>query len=122
MCPINSNTQYSVLSIPYLLEAGAVALHVASMHLQNLLWPAANPSAERLNRGTIHAPLSHSELPQVGSCVAGQGLTVLKEEATQLTAGILCGKKRLLWLNENDNQLINQKETLIDTSIGDRYR
>lgn len=77
--------------LSYLLEAGAVALHVAAMHLQNLLWPATHPSAERLNRGPIHAPLSHSKLSQVGSRVAGQGLAVLKEEATQLAARILCG-------------------------------
>lgn len=77
--------------LSYLLEAGAVALHVAAMHLQNLLWPATHPSAERLNRGPIYAPLSHSKLSQVGSRVAGQSLTVLKEEATQLAAGILCG-------------------------------
>lgn len=95
--PINSQRSY-------LLEAGAVALHVAAMHLQNLLWPAAHPSAERLDRGAVDAPLSHSELSQVGSRVAGQSLAVLKEEAAQLAAGIweveegsFTEKKHLKW-------------------------
>lgn len=74
--------------LSYLLETGAIALHVAAMHLQNLLWPAAHPGAECLNGGPIHAPFSHSKLSQVGSCVAGQSLPVLKEEATELAAGI----------------------------------
>lgn len=82
--------------LSYLLEAGTATLHVAAMHLQNLLRPAANPSAERLNGRPVHAPLSHSKLSQVGSRVAGQSLAVLKEEAAQLAAGILFrgGKKK----------------------------
>lgn len=73
---------------PHLLEGRAAPLHVATVHLQHLLWPAAHPSAKCLDRGSIYTPLSHTKLPQVGSCVAGQSLTVLKVEPTQLTAGI----------------------------------
>ena len=58
------------------------------MHLQHLLRPAAHPGAKRLDGGSIYTPLSHAELPQVGSRVAGQSLAVFKVEATQLTAGI----------------------------------
>lgn len=72
----------------YLLEAGAVALQVTAMHLQDLLRPAAHPSAQRFNGGAVDAPLSHPKLPQVGSRMAGQSLAVLKEEAAQLAAGI----------------------------------
>lgn len=68
--------------LPYLLEGGAVALHVAAVHLQHLLWPAAHPGAKCLNGGSIYTPLCHPELPEVGSRVTGQSLTVLKEEAT----------------------------------------
>lgn len=72
----------------YLLEGGSVPLHVATVHLQHFLRPAADPGAQRLDRGSVHTPLGDTELPQVSACVAGQGLTVLKVEATQLTAGI----------------------------------
>lgn len=75
-------------SSAHLLEGGAVALHVAAVHLQHLLRPAAHPGAERLDGGAVHAPLRHAELPQVGSRVAGQGLAVLEEEAAELATGI----------------------------------
>lgn len=58
------------------------------MHLQHLLRPAAHPGAKRLDGGSIYTPLSHTELPQVGSRVAGQSLTVLEVEAAQLATGI----------------------------------
>lgn len=58
------------------------------MHLQHLLRPAAHPRAKRLDGGSIHTPLRDTKLPQVGSCVAGQSLTVLKVEATELATGI----------------------------------
>lgn len=74
--------------MPHLLEGGAVALHVAAVHLQHLLRPAPHPGAKRLDRGPIYTPLSHPKLPEVGSRVTGQSLTVLKEEAAQLTTGI----------------------------------
>lgn len=92
-----SQENYQLTAAPHLLEGRAVPLHVAAVHLQNLLWPAAHPSAKRLNRGSIYTPLSHAKLPQVGSCVAGQSLTVLKVEPTQLTAGIwkTQGRKKL---------------------------
>lgn len=73
---------------PHLLEGGAAPLHVATVHLQHLLWSAPHPSAKRLDRGSIYTPFGHAKLPQVGSSVAGQGLTVLKVEPTQFTAGI----------------------------------
>lgn len=73
---------------PHLLKGGAASLHVATVHLQHLLRPAAHPGAKRLDRRSIYTPLGHTELPQVGSRVAGQSLTVLKVEAAQLTAGI----------------------------------
>lgn len=76
------------LASPHLFEGGAVALHVAPVHLQHLLRPAAHPGAERLDGRAVHAPLGHAELPQVGPGVARQGLTVLEEEAAQLAAGI----------------------------------
>lgn len=72
----------------YLLKGGAVPLHVATVHLQHFLRPAAHPGAQRLDGGTVHTPLRDTKLPQVGACVAGQRLPVLKVEATQLTAGI----------------------------------
>ena len=71
-----------------LLEAGAVDLHVAAVHLQDLLRPCAHPGAERLDGRAVHAPLRHAELTQVGARVAGQGLPVLKVEAAQLAAGV----------------------------------
>lgn len=84
----NGTPAFRLPASPHLLEGGAAALHVASMHLQHLLRPAAHPRAKRLDGGSIHTPLGDTELPQVGSRVAGQSLTVLKVEATELTAGV----------------------------------
>lgn len=78
------------------------------MHLQNLLRPAAHPRAERLDGGSVYTPFGHSELPEVGSRVTGQGLAVLKEEAAQLTAGILEAARK------EENGLLPLKSKMID--------
>lgn len=80
--------------LPHLLEGGAATLHVAAVHLQNLLRPAAHPGAKCLNGGSIYTPLSHTKLPQVGSRMTGQSLTVLKKKATQFATWILKVQER----------------------------
>lgn len=53
--------------------------------------PAAHPGTQRLDGRTVHTPLCHAKLPQVGPRVTSQRLAVLKVEPTQLTAGIWGG-------------------------------
>ena len=64
------------------------ALRIAAVHLHCAPRPGAHPCAESLDGGSVYTPLSHTKLSQVGSCVTGKSLPVLKEEATELTTGV----------------------------------